>query len=322
MVYSLIKLIIELGISMMLGTLLFICINKIFKISRDGTIAVSLMLFIECLACGIIVFAILMFGELMLKSNNPNTEYSHIELAQVYIKEKNYTKAIEELNSELKENPKSVEGTSLRNIVQNYISAKKLYDEGKYSESKNTLSNIDKNYVKYKYIKDDVDYLTASINEYYTMKAEYIKLKDDIVTLIAGKRYIEAMELITKVEAFKLNEEEIKYVSQLKNKIQEEQSNQSKISSSTSDAKSTNTSQNNNKSSAKNTTKSKGVEKGKYYVPKFNKYANSEDGLFELYNNPSNDYAPFDYIDIETGNEYFFNPASVKADDYYDDIKD
>jgi hypothetical protein len=77
----------------------------------------------------------------------------------------------------------------------------------------------------------------------------------------------------------------------------------------------TNTNNNNVESETKNTNKQYDNKKGKYYIPKFNKYVDSEQELYDTFGNESK-ATPFNYIETDTGKGDLFAPASGPSSDY------
>ena len=68
-------------------------------------------------------------------------------------------------------------------------------------------------------------------------------------------------------------------------------------------------------SETKNTNKQYDNKKGKYYIPKLNKYVDSEQELYDTFGSESK-AVPFNYIDTDTGEEDLFAPASGPSSDF------
>lgn len=265
-----------------------------------------------------IVFAVLMTGLTLVGCGN-NMVKKSIEQAKVLMESKEYEKAILSLEMALDEDSKNKEANKLYNIINGYQEAKLAKEEDNIKEARSILDAIDKEYVNYS-IKKDIDILKQEVEKHLkeTEKVDDLLIKAE--NLFDKKKYGECKKYLahyilgSEEESIKANkfatEEQTKKALEIVGKCEKEIIEESKKEAQ-SEKKAKRISK--EEKSAKDKVYKESREKG-YYIPHLNKTL-TIDEMSKEYDRLERG---FEYV-AEDGCVYMFNPASVKADSYFED---
>lgn len=269
-----------------------------------------------------IVFAVLMTGLTLVGCGN-NMVKKSIEQAKVLMESKEYEKAILSLEMALDEDGKNKEANKLYNIINGYQDAKLAKEEDNIKEASSILDAIDKEYVNYS-IKKDIDSLKQEVEKRLkeTEKVDDLLIKAD--NLFNKKKYRECKDYLmdyilgSKVESIKANkfatEEQTKKALKIVGKCEKEIIEESKKEAqkkAESEKKAEGIAR--QEKSTKDKVYKESREKG-YYIPHLNKTLTID----EMYDEYDRLERGFEYV-AEDGCAYMFNPASAKADSYFED---
>ncbi|MCC3865666.1 hypothetical protein K0040_15490 [Terrisporobacter petrolearius] len=265
-----------------------------------------------------IVFAVLMTGLTLVGCGN-NMVKKSIEQAKVLMESKEYEKAILSLEMALDEDSKNKEANKLYNIINGYQDAKLAKEEDNIKEASSILDAIDKEYMNYS-IKKDIDSLKQEVEKHLkeTEKVDDLLIKAD--NLFNKKKYRECKDYLTdyilgsEVESIKANkfatEEQTKKALKIVGKCEKEIIEESKKEAQ-SEKKAERIAR--QEKSTKDKVYKESREKG-YYIPHLNKTL-TIDEMSKEYDRLERG---FEYV-AEDGCVYMFNPASAKADSYFED---
>lgn len=141
-----------------------------------------------------------------------------IEEGKAAFEQRDYEKALTFFKTAIDKNTKDEEVKQLYTIIDTYLKSKALYEEGKYSEAKESLEDMTVDYTKY-VIKEDLDGLKKNIQEklkYIEDTGEYILSSEKY---ILDKNYEEGKNAIALLEERELTEEQKELLSDLKVKL-------------------------------------------------------------------------------------------------------
>lgn len=263
-----------------------------------------------------IVFAVLMTGLTLVGCGN-NMVKKSIEQAKVLMESKDYEKAILSLEMALDEDSKNKEANKLYNIINGYQDAKLAKEEDNIKKASSILDAIDKEYVNYS-IKNDIDSLKQEVEKHLkeTEKVDDLLIKAD--NLFNKKKYRECKDYLTdyilgsEEESIKVNkfatEEQTKKALEIVGKCEKEIIEESKKEAQKKAERIAR-----KEKSAKDKVYKGSREKG-YYIPHLNKTL-TIDEMSKEYDRLERG---FEYV-AEDGCVYMFNPASAKADSYFED---
>lgn len=269
-----------------------------------------------------IVFVVLMTGFTLVGCGN-NMVKKSIEQAKVLMESKEYEKAILSLEMALDEDSKNKEANKLYNIINGYQEAKLAKEEDNIKEARSILDAIDKEYVNYS-IKKDIDSLKQEVEKHLkeTEKVDDLLIKAD--NLFNKKKYGECKDYLTdyilgsEEESIKANkfatEEQTKKALKIVGKCEKEIIEESKKEAQKkAESKKKAERIARQEKSAKDKVYKESREKG-YYIPHLNKTL-TIDEMSKEYDRLERG---FEYV-AEDGCVYMFNPASAKADSYFED---
>lgn len=269
-----------------------------------------------------IVFAVLMTGLTLVGCGN-NMVKKSIEQAKVLMESKDYEKAILSLEMALDEDSKNKEANKLYNIINGYQDAKLAKEEDNIKKASSILDAIDKEYVNYS-IKNDIDSLKQEVEKHLkeTEKVDDLLIKAD--NLFNKKKYRECKDYLTdyilgsEEESIKANkfatEEQTKKALKIVGKCEKEIIEESKKEAQKkAESKKKAERIARQEKSTKDKVYKDSREKG-YYIPHLNKTL-TIDEMSKEYDRLERG---FEYV-AEDGCVYMFNPASAKADSYFED---
>lgn len=263
-----------------------------------------------------IVFAVLMTGLTLVGCGN-NMVKKSIEQAKVLMESKEYEKAILSLEMALDEDSKNKEANKLYNIINGYQDAKLAKEEDNIKEASSILDAIDKEYVNYS-IKKDIDSLKQEVEKHLkeTEKVDDLLIKAE--NLFDKKKYGECKKYLadyilgSEEESIKASkfatEEQTKKALEIVGKCEKEIIEESKKEAQKKAERIAR-----QEKSAKDKVYKESREKG-YYIPHLNKTLTID----EMYDEYDRLERGFEYV-AEDGCVYMFNPASAKADSYFED---
>lgn len=263
-----------------------------------------------------IVFVVLMTGLTLVGCGN-NMVKKSIEQAKVLMESKDYEKAILSLEMALDEDSKNKEANKLYNIINGYQDAKLAKEEDNIKEARSILDAIDKEYVNYS-IKKDIDSLKQEVEKHLkeTEKVDELLIKAD--NLFNKKKYMECKDYLahyilgSEEESIKANkfatEEQTKKALKIVGKCEKEIIEESKKEAQKKAERIAR-----EEKSTKDKVYKDSREKG-YYIPHLNKTL-TIDEMSKEYDRLERG---FEYV-AEDGCVYMFNPASAKADSYFED---
>lgn len=149
-----------------------------------------------------------------------STAKKAIEQGKLSMASKEYDKALASFQLATDEGSKDEEILKISEIIEKYSEANKIFKEGKTEEAKKIVDEINEEYKNYA-IKDDIETLKKSIEDKDKV-AQEIKSKISILSnLVEEKKYDEANNVISNLEGKELTEEQINEISEMKNKIKE-----------------------------------------------------------------------------------------------------
>ena len=269
-----------------------------------------------------IVFVVLMTGLTLVGCGN-NMVKKSIEQAKVLMESKEYEKAILSLEMALDEDSKNKEANKLYNIINGYQEAKLAKEEDNIKEARSILDAIDKEYVNYS-IKKDIDSLKQEVEKHLkeTEKVDDLLIKAD--NLFNKKKYGECKDYLahyilgSEEESIKANkfatEEQTKKALKIVGKCEKEIIEESKKEAQKkAESKKKAERIARQEKSTKDKVYKESREKG-YYIPHLNKTL-TIDEMSDEYDRLERG---FEYV-AEDGCVYMFNPASAKADSYFED---
>lgn len=119
--------------------------------------------------------------------------------------QKEYKKAIASFELALDEKPDEKEALEGKEMLEEYISAKELLNEGKVEEANKKISGINSNYTNFSGFSDDVNELRSQIDDSIKKDEKINGSISKVRELINKKSYDEAKKLIDKIGQEKLN---------------------------------------------------------------------------------------------------------------------
>lgn len=138
-----------------------------------------------------------------------------------YIDEKEYDKAIATLNIALDEKSNDSKAVNLKDMINTYLEAKKLYEDNNLNEANSKINEI-KNYSNYTKFKDDVNSLKENINSGIKKIKEIDSDLSKIRDLINKNKFNQAKDMLDKLEKEKLSKIQKQQVSDLKGRVNSE----------------------------------------------------------------------------------------------------
>lgn len=135
---------------------------------------------------------------------------------------KEYNKALASFELALDEMPSDKKALISKNMIEKYLDAKKLFDEGKFEEAKKKINEIGGDYSNFTEIKEDIDSFRNQIDEEIKKDAELSNKIDKIRGFVSEKNYDEAKKVIAEIEKEQLNPTQKQQIGDLKSVIDSE----------------------------------------------------------------------------------------------------
>lgn len=177
---------------------------------KTKVVSVSIIVIVIVLICG---------GFFFYKTSSTDRE---IKKGVELISEKQYEKAVATFELVLDDNNSNTKASELKDMVQNYLDSKKLFDENKFADAKDKIDSINEDYNNYPSLKDDVnnlkDKINANIKNDNSIKDDINKVRD----LINENRFSEAKNIIKKLQDKKLDDNQKQQVSDLEGRVDSE----------------------------------------------------------------------------------------------------
>ncbi|MGH4050005.1 MAG: hypothetical protein ACREVX_01425 [Clostridium sp.] len=135
---------------------------------------------------------------------------------------KEYNKSIAAFDLALDDKPNDKEVLESKDMIEKYLEAKKLFDEGKTEEANKEVIEISRNYSNFNGFNKDVDSLKAEINESIKKDTETSNNINKVRELVKVKKYDEGKKLIDGLGKEKLSENQTQQIEDLKSVISSE----------------------------------------------------------------------------------------------------
>lgn len=174
----------------------------------------------KLIIAGVIGIVILGTGSFFIYRNSSTNKMAKkgIEL----MTEKEYNESIAAFDLVLDDKPNDKEVLESKDMVEKYLDAKKLFDEGKTEEANKEVKEISKNYLNINGFNKDVDSLTNKIDEAMKADTEISKNIVKIRALVKVKKYDESKKLIDQLGKEKSSETQTQQIEDLKSVINSE----------------------------------------------------------------------------------------------------
>lgn len=166
----------------------------------------------------IICIIIVVSAFFIYRNHNIN---SMVDKGISYIDNKDYEKAITTFDLVLEEKSNDEKAIDLKNMINTYLEAKKLYDNNELEKANSKINKVN-DYESYKGFKEDVDSLKKDITDSITKLKNIDEDISKIRILIDNKKFNEAKNSIDKLEKEKLNDNQKQQLSDLKSRVNSE----------------------------------------------------------------------------------------------------
>ncbi|MGG7078411.1 lysozyme inhibitor LprI family protein [Clostridium sardiniense] len=135
------------------------------------------------------------------------------------ISQKQYEKALISFDLILEDDSDNTKASELKDMVEKYLEAKKLFDEGKLTEAKSEIESINKSYSNYNSLKEDINALENKINEEINSNKDIDNNINKVRELINENNFDEAKRVIENLEKQELDENQKQQISDLKGRV-------------------------------------------------------------------------------------------------------
>lgn len=139
-----------------------------------------------------------------------------------YLNQKEYEKATTTFDLALDEKSNDNEALELKNMVDKYLEAKKLFDSGDAENANKLINEIRQESSSYKEFESDINKLNEQINSYNKNIKEIDNNITKVRSLINEGKYNDAKDVIEKLEKDKLSNIQKEQVSDLKGRVNSE----------------------------------------------------------------------------------------------------
>ncbi|MDY4078981.1 MAG: hypothetical protein SOY42_09390 [Clostridium sp.] len=153
------------------------------------------------------------------------------------LEEKNYDNALSTFNDILKKEENN-DIKNLCNIIENYLNAKKEFDNNDFDKALKKLEKINESYKNYSSLNEDIETLKRECNKKLEDIASINSDLTDLETFIKEERYGACSIIIDELEKLDLSHEQIEKFKALKEELQSKTSNSSKTETNSTDSKS------------------------------------------------------------------------------------
>lgn len=134
------------------------------------------------------------------------------------LQKKEYSKAVALFNIVLDNDVKNQEAVVLKNIINDYLTGKEYFQQGKIEEAQKTFQGIDPQYSEYS-IKDDINSVKKQIEEHKKTNEAINNDISKLITLYDDKKYDDAKKIISELNKKNAEKENNKqaYIEKLNN---------------------------------------------------------------------------------------------------------
>ncbi|MGG7211369.1 lysozyme inhibitor LprI family protein [Clostridium baratii] len=136
--------------------------------------------------------------------------------------QKEYQKSMACFDLVLDDKPDNKKALQLKEMVNNYLDSKDLFDKGDFDKANKKINEINNEYSNYNGFKDDVNSLKDKINKSIKSSKEVDENLDKIREKINKKNYKDAKELIEKLEKSDLDKNQKQQIEDLKGRVNSE----------------------------------------------------------------------------------------------------
>lgn len=136
--------------------------------------------------------------------------------------QKEYQKSMACFDLVLDDKPDNKKALQLKEMVNNYLDSKDLFDKGDFDKANKKINEINNEYSNYNGFKDDVNSLKDKINKSIKSSKEVDENLDKIREQINKKNYKDAKELIEKLEKSDLDKNQKQQIEDLKGRVNSE----------------------------------------------------------------------------------------------------
>ncbi|WP_432291620.1 lysozyme inhibitor LprI family protein [Clostridium baratii] len=136
--------------------------------------------------------------------------------------QKEYQKSMACFDLVLDDKPDNKKALQLKEMVNNYLDSKDLFDKGDFDKANKKINEINNEYSNYNGFKDDVNSLKDKINKSIKISKEVDENLDKIREQINKKNYKDAKELIEKLEKSDLDKNQKRQIEDLKGRVNSE----------------------------------------------------------------------------------------------------
>lgn len=135
---------------------------------------------------------------------------------------KEYNKSLAAFDLALDDKPNDKAVLEYKDMIEKYLEAKKLFNEGESEEANKEVKEISDNYLNFNEFKKDVDVLTIQINQSIKKDTETSNNINKVRELVKVKKYDEGKKLIDGLGKEKLSEIQRQQIVDLKSVISSE----------------------------------------------------------------------------------------------------
>ena len=167
----------------------------------------------------IIIIAACIIGFYVYRNSAINKQ---IEKADSLVNDSEYDKALAQYELILDNDSDNKKAKEAKEMLEEYLHAKKLYDEGKLDEAKESIEKINKSYESYNNFKDNIEGLREKINESLKTNKDIDSSISKARDLIENKKYEEAKKVLDKINSSDLKENQKQTIDDLKGRVDSE----------------------------------------------------------------------------------------------------
>ncbi|GAA0858197.1 MULTISPECIES: lysozyme inhibitor LprI family protein [Clostridium] len=167
----------------------------------------------------IIIIAACIIGFYVYRNSAINKQ---IEKADSLVNDSEYDKALAQYELILDNDSDNKKAKEAKEMLEEYLHAKKLYDEGKLDEAKESIEKINKSYESYNNFKDNIEGLREKINEGLKTNKDIDSSISKARDLIENKKYEEAKKVLDKINSSDLKENQKQTIDDLKGRVDSE----------------------------------------------------------------------------------------------------
>lgn len=167
----------------------------------------------------VIIIAACGIGFYVYKNSAINKQ---LEKADSLVNDSEYDKALAQYELILDNDSDNKKAKEAKEMLEEYLDAKKLYDKGKLDEAKEAVEKINKSYENYNNFKDNIEGLREKINEGLKTNKDVDSNISKARELIEDKKYEEAKKVLDKINSSNLKENQKQTIDDLKGRVDSE----------------------------------------------------------------------------------------------------